>query len=274
MENSVKQTPKQKMGRNVVMENNENLVIEQVAENTEQTAEETPKMYTEAEFNAKLDEVIGKKLARKEAKIRKEYDRKYGDLTDVLKTGLGKDNVEEMTDTLKQFYMKKGIKMPDKPTYSSKDIEVLARAEAEEIIGGGYDEVVEEVDRLNGIGLANMTAKEKAVFKTLADHRAKTERSRELAGIGVTEDEYNSQEFRDFASKFNANTPIRDVYDIYVKTQPRKEIKPMGSMRNNTAADSGVKDFYTRDEALKFTKKDFDNNPALFKAVEASMMKW
>ena len=48
----------------------------------------------------------------------------------------------------------------------------------------------------------------------------------------------------------------------------------MGSMKNNTLKDSGVKDFYTRDEALKFTKKDFDKNPALYKAVEQSMLKW
>ena len=48
----------------------------------------------------------------------------------------------------------------------------------------------------------------------------------------------------------------------------------MGSMKNNTSDEGTVKDFYTRDEAMKFTKKDFDKNPALFKAVEKSMLKW
>jgi hypothetical protein len=47
----------------------------------------------------------------------------------------------------------------------------------------------------------------------------------------------------------------------------------MGSMKNTTKEDT-VKEFYTRDEALKFTKEDFDKNPALFKAVENSMYKW
>ncbi|MBR2388189.1 MAG: hypothetical protein IKB02_05415 [Clostridia bacterium] len=256
------------------MEMNENLVTEEVAENTEQTVEETPKTYTEAEFNAKLDEVIGKKLARKEAKIRKEYERKYGDLEEVLKAGTGKDSVEEMTDTFTKFYESKGIKINKKPEYSAKDIEVLARAEAEDIIRMGYEDVVEEVDRLTELGAAKMTAKEKAVFKVLAEHRQNAERSNELAKIGVTENIYNSKEFRDFQSKFNPNTPIADVYDIYTKTQPKKNIKTMGSMKNSTSDDGTVKDFYTRDEALQFTKKDFDNNPALFKAVEASMLKW
>ena len=53
------------------MDNMENLEVVETSENVEQTTEQTPKTYTEAEFNAKLDEVIGKKIARKEAKIRK-----------------------------------------------------------------------------------------------------------------------------------------------------------------------------------------------------------
>lgn len=256
------------------MNEQENLVVEQTAENVEQTTEQTPKTYTEAEFNAKLDEVLGKKIARKEAKIRKEYDRKYGDLVETLKAGTGKESVEEVTDTLAKFYQSKGIKIPQKPTYSAKDIEVLARAEADEIVRGGMEDVVEETDRLADIGVANMTDREKAVFKVLAEYRQNAERGRELSGIGVTEDVYNSKEFKDFASKFNSNTPIKDIYDIYHKTQPKKEIKTMGSMKNNTSDDGTVKDFYTRDEALRFTKKDFDKNPALFKAVEQSMLKW
>lgn len=252
------------------MNENENLVTEQVTENVEHTTEETPKTYTQEE----VDAIVGKRIARKEAKIRKEYDRKYGDLEEVLKAGTGKQSVEEVTDTFKQFYQKKGIQLPQKPSYSDKDIEVLARAEADDIIRGGYEEVVEEVDRLTKLGLENMTAREKAVFKTLAEHRNRTETGRQLAELGVTEDVYDSKEFKDFANKFNPSTPIRDIYDIYAKTQPKKEFKTMGSMTNKTSADGTVKDFYTREEALRFTKKDFDKNPALFKAVEQSMLKW
>jgi hypothetical protein len=256
------------------MENNENFVAEQVTENVEQTTEQTPKTYTEEEFNSKLDEVLGKKLARREAKIRKEYDRKYGQLEEVLKAGTGKESVEEVTDTFRQFYSQKGIQLPQKPAYTESDIKVLAQADADEIIRGGYDEVVEEVDRLADLGVDKMTAREKAVFKALADYRQNTEHNRELSKIGVAEDVYTSKEFKDFASKFNPRTPIRDIYDIYAKTQPKKDIKPMGSMKNSDSADSGVKDFYTPEEARRFTKKDYDKNPALFAAVEKSMLKW
>ena len=249
---------------------NENLVTEEVTEKVEQTTEETPKTYTQEEVNA----IVGKRIARNEAKIRKEYDRKYGELETVLKAGTGKDSVEEMTSTFKDFYQQKGINIPQKAEYSSKDIEVLARAEADEIIHAGFEEVVEEVERLAELGANGMTAREKAVFKVLAEHRQNAERSQELAKIGITEDVYNSQDFKDFASKFNANTPISDVYDIYNKMQPKKEYKTIGSMKNSNSTDSGVKDFYTRDEALKFTKNDFDKNPALYEAVQKSMLKW
>jgi hypothetical protein len=250
------------------MENNENFVEQ--TENVEQTTEQTPKTYTQEE----VDAIVGKSKARAAAKVRKEYDRKYGNLEEVLKAGTGKNSVEEMTDTFTKFYESKGIKLPEKPNYTSKDIEILAKAEADEIIRSGFEEVVEEVDRLTEIGASNMTAREKAVFKVLAEHRQNTERHNELSKIGVTEDVYNSKEFQDFASKFNSNTPIADIYNIYSKTQPKKEIKPMGSMTNKASEEGTVKDFYTRDEALQFTKKDFDKNPALFKAVQNSMLKW
>ena len=252
------------------MDNMENLVTEQVTENVEPTTEESPKMYSQDELN----DILGKRLARKEAKIRKEYENKYGHLENVLKAGTGKETVEEMTNTFEEFYKQKGIEIKKKPEYSDRDIEVLARRDAEDIIGGGYEEVVEETDRLSKKGIANMTAREKVLFKTLAEHRQNTERGRELSKIGVTEDVYTSKEFKDFANKFNASTPIRDIYDLYAKTQPKKEIKPMGSMRSIPTANSGVKDFYTYEEAVKFTKKDYDNNPALYKAVQDSMAKW
>ena len=260
---------------------NENLVLEEGTENVdtvtteemtgeEQVVEMPVKTYTQEE----VDDMIGKRLARNTAKIRKEYSKKYGQLENVLKAGTGKDNVVELTDTFREFYERKGITIPNEPTYSDRDIEVLAKAEANDIIASGLEEVVEEVDRLVELGVENMSAREKQVFKTLAEYRQQAERTNELSKIGVTEDVYNSKEFTDFASKFGSNTTITEIYEIYNKMQPKKEVRTIGSLKNTTQQDGGVKDFYTRDEALKFTKKDFDNNPELFKAVEKSMLKW
>lgn len=253
------------------MENMENLEVVQTSENVEQTTEQTPvKTYSQEE----VDQIVGKRLARQQDKLRKEYDREYGDLVSVLEAGTGKKGVGELKDTFKQFYSQKGIRIPEKPLYSEQDINILAKAEAQEFINAGYDDVVEEVERLTSLGAERMSPREKAVFRVLAEHRQSAERGQELSRIGVAKDIYESQDFKDFAGKFNPNTPVKDIYDIYAKTQPKKNIRTMGSMKNNDSADSGVKDFYTVEEARRFTKADFDKNPALFAAVEKSMQKW
>ena len=257
-----------------VMDENKTFATNEVAENVEHTTEETPKTYTEAEFNAKLDEVLGKKIARKEAKIRKEYERKYGDLEEVLKAGTGKNNVDEMTDTFREFYTSKGIKLPTKPQYTDNDVAVLAKADADEVIRGGFEDVLEEADRLKDIGVENMTAREKAVFVALTNHIKATETSRELSEIGVTEDVYDSKDFKDFAAMFKDGTPIRVIYDNYVKTQPQTQHKTAGSMKNTNSGEGAIKDFYTPDEAKRFSKTDLDKNPALYEAIVKSMAKW
>ena len=256
------------------MNENEALVTEEiVTENTENTAEETPaqKTFTQDEVN----EIVGKRIARREAKIRKEYDRKYGDLENVLKAGMGNDDLGAITDELRDFYVnKKKIDIPNRTAeYAARDEEILARADAEEIIRYGDEEAAEEFDRLEKLG-AKMTKREQATFKVLAEHLQSLETGRELSKIGVTEDVYNSKEFKDFASKFNPNTPITDVYNIYRQTQPKKEIKTMGSMKNSNSTDSLVKDFYTPEEARKFSNEDYNKIPGLFEAVKKSMTKW
>lgn len=251
------------------MENNENFVA-QAAENVEQTTEQTPKMFTQEEVN----EIVGKAKARTKAKIEKDYQRKYGGIESVLKAGMGKEDIGEIEKDLREFYGKKpGIKLPEEPKYSQKDLEVLAKAEADEIIRSGFEDVVEETERLAAIGVENMTAREKAMFKTLAEHRQAAERSEKLNALGASDEIINSQEFKDFQKMFHPDTPIEKVYETYQKTQPKKEIHTTGSMKH-TAKESGVKDYYSFEEASKFTKKDFDNNPALFRAVERSMAKW
>ena len=256
------------------MFDNENLVTE-VTENVETTTteeivgeqvEEKPveKTFTQSELN----EIVKGAKARAKAQVRKEYDRKYGNLTNVLKAGTGAESVEEMTDTFAKFYEGKGIKISREPDYSAKDIEVLATAEANEVIRLGYDEVVEEVDRLSDLGVDNMTPREKLYFKALAEHRQNTERHNELSKIGVTDEVYNSKEFQDFAKQFNSTTPIADIFNIYSKMQPKTNIKPMGSMKNTAVNE--VKDFYSAEEISKLSEDDL-RNPDVWNAVRRSM---
>lgn len=269
------------------IEKNENIMTEevvetaeQVAETVETTTEKTPRTYTEEEFeaelnarvNQKLDEVLPGKIARRENRIRKEYEQKYGEFESTIRTGTGKQNesIEEITKGLRQFYGSKGVKFPEQPQYSDHDIAVLANAEAQDIIRSGFDEVIEETDRLAAIGFDNMSKKEKAIFKTLAEHRHATERENALAGIGVPKDVYNSKEFQKFAGMFRSDVPITDVYKQYAKTI-KPQVEPIGSMKNGSHDDG--KTFYTPEEVDKLTPKDYDN-PVIFQRVRDSMKLW
>lgn len=264
------------------MEINENLVVEQetvnTAENVEQTTEQVaapPKTYTQEQVDTmikeKLDQVLPGKIARKEAKLRKEYDQRYGTLESVLKAGTGMESVEEMTESLRGFFQKQGKSIPDKPIFSDSDLETLAAADAQEIIEAGYDEVVAEVDRLAAVGIKNMSAREKTVFKTLAEYRHVTERNKALSEIGVSESVYNSPEFKAFAGQFKSGVPITEIHKMYEKTVNKPNVEAMGSMK--TGGHESVKTYYSPEDVDKLSPEDFDN-PVIFQRVRESMKQW
>lgn len=248
----------------VPAEQAEEQVSEQVEDSAQKAEEKPTKTYTQEELNR----IVASRNARTEAKLRREYDRKYGELENVLKAGTGKDSVEEITATYRKFYEDKGIKIQPKPAYSRQDEERLGRADADDIINTGDDDVLEELEQLARIGKDKMTAREKARFQALALHRQTAERALELEKLGVSEDVYNSKEFREFAGQFNSNTPIKKVYDIYQMTKPKTEKRTMGSMK--TQAEQKVKDYYTAAEIEKMTMKDLDD-PKVWEAVRRSM---
>lgn len=281
-----------------MLDNNENVVVE-TTENVgeqateklvegakvttgdnagENTGDNAEKLYSQADLdrmiNEKVDELLPRKLERAKAKLTREYEDKYSRVETVLNAGLGTNNLDEATNKLADFYKQKGIKIPEQPRYSERDLDLLANAEADEIIKLGFDEIVEETDRLADKGIDRMTAREKLVFTKLAEVRQRQESIRELAKIGVKEDALEDKAYQDFASKLNPDLSPKEKYEMYIKFNPKPKVEPIGSMKGATSKDKGVKDFYTYEESLQFTKEDFDKNPELFKAVEKSMLKW
>lgn len=275
------------------MEDNKELVTEEVTENTEQetaeenvtdekvdnaeSKEESVKTYSEEDFekevNSRVDELLSKKINRNNRKIRREYEEKYGKLENVLRAGTGEQDLEAITNQLENFYKGEGISIPPMNNYSNDDLETLGSKDADDIISSGYDDIKEEVDRLANIGLDKMTAREKATFQKLAKVRKGMEAEKELAKIGVGKEVLEDDNFKAFTKKLNPELSIKDMYEMYTQVKPKPEVKKMGSMKSTTKQPA-VKDFYTREEALKFTRADFDKNPELFKAVEKSMQKW
>ena len=269
---------------NVVVETTENVgeqATEKLVDGAKVTTETEPveeKLYTQSDIdrlvNEKVDELLPRKLERAKSKMQREYLEKYGRTETVLKAGLNVDSLEKATDKLANFYKSKGIAIPDQNTYSEHDLDLLANAEANEIINAGYTDLVEEVDRLAEKGVEGMTPREKLVFTKLAEERQRQESVKELAQIGVKPEALEDSEFKAFANKLNPDLSAKEKYEMYLKFKPKPKVEPIGSMKGATTKDTGVKDFYTYEESLQFTKADFDKNPELFKAVEKSMLKW
>ncbi len=249
----------------------EELVTEELTEGAKPS-----KTYTEEEFNSKLDEIISKRLAREKAKIKREYDKqlnKYKEVETVLNVGMGTNSIEEATHSLKDFYSKKGIRIPDQTVkgYSEEEETILANAQAQFIIDGGYEELVEEVDRLANIGVNNMTPREKIMFTKLAEVRKSEESKLELKKIGVSDDVLNDSKFQEFKGMFDSKIPIKKVFEMYQKMNPSKQTQPIGSLKN--VPEEKVKDYYTPEEARRLTSRDLDN-PKVMEAVERSMTMW
>ena len=198
---------------------------ETVTDVTEEVPQEETYTYTKSEMD-----LIKKRLRNR---IQREYEKKYSKLETVLNAGLGTENVEQATEKLSGFYEQKGIKIPEAPRYSDRELEVLANAEADDIISGGYDEIVEEVDRLADIGAEHMSEREKKVFSRLAKERTKLEQEKDLASIGVGSEAIESKEFKDFANKLNPNLSLKEKYEMYQQFNPKPKGKPIGSMQGN-----------------------------------------
>ena len=239
-------------------------------ETTEPEEKEEVKTFTQEE----VDAIVQKRLARKERDFQKELS-KYKSTEEVLKTGLGATDITDAEDKLREYWSEQGITLPErvKPGLTEHQLEVLAKDEAKEIIESGDADA--EANRLAIKGWNNMNAQEKVVFATLMDHIDHEKKINELKTIGVKADILDSSEFKDFASKFNQKTSMKDIYELYSKSHKEsKTAEKMGSMKSTSTQDNGVKDFYSREEALKFTKEDLDKNPDLYKAIERSMYKW
>ena len=184
---------------------NENGVVETTTnENVDTQATEQNEVvndknsFTE-EQKAQMTKIIQDRVSR----AKKAEERKYSELVNVLSAGLGTNNLDELTQKAKAFYQEQGVEIPVKPSYSEDDERILANAEANNIIDLGYDEIVNETNEMMNRGVADLSPREKLVYKTLADKRKEIENVKELESIGVKRETIESNDFKNFTQKFN-----------------------------------------------------------------------
>ena len=113
-----------------------------------------------------------------------------------------------------------------------------------------------------------MSARDKALFSKLATYRQAIEQENEVRALGISKDEINSQEFKDFSSKLNPNLSLKEKYEMYSQIKPKKETKKIGSVKSGMT--SQVKDYYSPEEIERLTEEDLDD-PKVWEAVRKSM---
>lgn len=246
------------------------------SEEAEETKEEQPKgrFMTDEE----IDKLVMKKVNRRVAKIEAQKEKElsvYKDTENVLKSTLNASDITEANKKLREYYENEGIKLPEvyQPGLSKREVEVLAKAEAQDIIDEGHEAILEEANRLAEKKYANLSDKEKVIFNTLAEKLTQDKEKNELTKLGAKEEILSDKDFIDFKRKFNPQTPVGDIYNLYLKTQEAKpKPTPMGSMKD-TVAKKEIKDSYTPDDVNKLTDEDWAK-PGVFEKVLASMKKW
>lgn len=265
------------------MENEKNVDL---VENTEvqggEAEQQQPKTYSEEELNQRLAEqekqinennqkAWNKRWGREKSKMEKAI-AKQNELVKLLQEQTQTDSIDDLLDVTYQNY---GMERPI--ISNSKDDEILGKYDAKEILELDDESIEMEANRLAGI---KRNAREEATFIELGNYltnkKMEVKRKKEIQEAGIDEKVLNSNEFKDYMSKFREDTPIKFIYESFEKIQPKKE-KPFnpGSAQGTTKSNKNeVKEFYTYEESLKFTREDFNKNPELFKAVERSMAKW
>ena len=264
-----------------VEENEEGIELTDTTSNEEK---EGVKTYTEADLekivNERINDMLPTKIEREKRRLERKYQdklSKYEETESILSAGLGTKNIDESNQKMREFYQEQGISIPtyQKARYSDEDEKDLGELDAKRVIKLGFNEMQDEANRLAEIGTKNMTVREKAMFTTLANELTIQKEKQALIKMGVKEDILEDLNFRQFSNQFTKDVPIEKRYEMYTKinnAEPKK-YKRMGSMKN-TKTTTEIKEYYTPEEASKFTRKDYDRNPKLLEAVEHSMTLW
>lgn len=231
---------------------------------------EEVKTFTQDEVN----EIVKSRLARMEREHERELS-KYKDTENVLRKTLNVSDGEDVNTALRNYYKEEGIELPEvyQPGLTPREINALAKDDADLIMAEGQEAMVKEAHRLANKGYENLSQREKAVFTTLSNKISEEKAIADLKKLGASEELIKDSDFIEFKNQFNTNVPIEKIYSLYKGNQPKPKVENPGSMKSSQKTDV-IKDFYTYEEASKFTREDLDRNPKLVQAIENSMTKW
>lgn len=252
--------------------------VQETTQEVETPSQEDIEKMIEERANKKTEEQIEQRLIRdrinRERKQNKEL-AKYRQLENVIKAGLGVDNLDDAISKTSDFYKEQGITIPDfKDVYSERDEKILAKADAQEIIELGKNEMEAEANRIASIPEAKRTIREKTIFDTLCKELISLKDVEELRSKGYKTDVLDTKEFSDFRNQFNVNTSISTIYEMYNKMHGQVVEQPRspGSAKSTTTVKQ-IKDYYSPEDFDKLTDEDL-RNPKIMEIVDKSRLQW
>ena len=235
-----------------------------------QQAEEPEKVKTFTQDE--VDEIVSRRIKREKNRIERDYSEelnKYKELAYLTEKGLKANDLDETLEKTRKFYEEQGIKYV--PSANTKDDEILAKAYANEIIED--NDSIEDLEKYaNKLSRKNnLSNRDKLVLENIVSEINDRKRLTDLKKIGVTEDVYNSKEFRNFESKFNKETPIDEIFNLYNSSKKQAESKPANPGSMKSIPGKKEKGYITEAEYDKMTDKEIEENMDL---IMKSMPKW
>lgn len=250
--------------------NSVNEESEGTSEPVEMPTEEPEKVktFTQEEVNNMIRDRLTRERNNLDRKYKDELS-KYEELAYLTQKGLKAESLEETLEKSRSFYGKQGITYTQ--VRNTRDEEILADADVSMIIDSSdnLDDIESEIKRILAKG-NNVSTREKIVAEKLIRELETRQELQELAKIGVKPEEYNSKEFIEFKKKFNKETSIGDIYELYsTKNKSTRKVENPGSMKSIPAKEK--KKFITEAEYDRMTDKEIEANMDL---IKESMSKW
>ena len=214
-------------------------------------------------FEEKVEERLIRDRVNRERKQSKEL-AKYKQLESVIKAGLGVDNLDDAISKTSNFYKEQGINIPEyKESYSERDEKILAKADAQEIIDLGMNEMEAEANRIASIPQEKRSVREQTMFNTLCERIVEQRQVNELKEKGIKTEILEDKSFKEFKNKFAFNTPISDIYEMYSKlnTKPVEKPASAGSAKNEVGK---AKETFSAERINNMTPQElmkYWNNP-------------
>lgn len=152
---------------------------------------------------------------------------------------------------------------------ASRDMEILGKADAAEVIESG--DIEAELKRLADKPIPLRTQRDKICYQELTAAKKLNDEAAELSKVGVDVEKLKKDSaFAEFNKKLNPELPISERYELYKKTTTAV---PAATPPPSVASKGGTpkKDFYTSAEVDHMTRDEISEN---LEVITKSMKKW